>query len=330
MLGTWVGQFVREACDRAGDGLELAEGEDDAVFPDLGRGGGSPRVLMVKALSERLMELVATGAVRVVAVLDDPVDSVRFTKAQLGVDMLHAMREQTRVAVANHLYRDNTGVALIQRGFQGSARSVAALLADNLPLVLDQAVRGLVIEQFGGPADEDWTIERALEARVAHYATLASLREVIGADEATIVRQVLSPLVLGAISADIGPITWSSKVFLFGDRPNEVAPAVADVTGAARILYYGPYFHLPPGDWKARFLIAFSPEIRGTPFRLIVYCGGDAIAKVLLRPSEGGAFEGLFTMRHTTPARSIEIHFMNDEGTIEGQVAFGQMIFSRV
>ena len=71
-------------------------------------------------------------------------------------------------------------------------------------------------------------------------------------------------------------------------------------------------------------------EVRGTPFRLIVYCTGEAIAKVMLRPSEGGAFEGLFTMRHVAAEKSIEVHFMSDEGTIEGHVALGQMIFTKL
>ncbi len=297
MLGAWIAQIVHAARDECGGVLDLAEGEDDGIFADLGRVGGTPRVLMVKALTGRLMGLIAADAVPVVAALDDPVDSVRYAKVQLAVDILHAMREQTRTAVANHLYLDNPLVTLIQRGFQGPARKLVVKLLDALPAPLGDDARQALLERFGGPEDKPLSIEQSLAAQVPHYAHLASLRDTIGADEAVIVRQVLSPLVLGAISRDIGPITWSAKVFLFGDRPNEVAPPVADVTGAARILYYGPYFHLPPGLWKVRFIIAFSPEVRGTAFRMIVYCGGDPIAKVVLRAADGGAFEGAFTMR---------------------------------
>ena len=330
MLGTWLAQLVRDARDLAAIPPELREGEADDIFPDLGREGGPPRILISVALSRRLMTIVGGARTPVIAVVDDPVDSVRFTKAERSIDILPAMREQLRIAAGYHLYLDNAAVWLVHRGFTGAAHDIVAGTIEHLRLALDPATLQTLLERFGGPLDAPWSVERALAERAPHYADLAHLGTHIVADEAALVRQALSPLVLGAVSHDIGIITWSAKVFLFGDRPNEVAPAVADVTGAARILYYGPYFHLPPGTWKVRIIVAFSPEMAGTPFRLMIYCGGAVIAKVVLRATDGGAFEGHFMLRHVAPENNIEVHFMSDEGTIEGHVALGRMTFARL
>ncbi len=330
VLGQWVSDLVREACVRATPPVDVEIADRDQAPADLGRVEGARRTLIVTHPGRRIADAVAGTTIPVVAVLDDPVDSVRFTKAAAGTDVLNALRLSTSCAAANHVLPNNSAVTLVHRAFQGSALEIVALVVEHLRLDLEPINLQALIEAFAGPIDAPWRLETALERRVPHYVRLDHLADTITADEAMLARQVLSPMVLGAISHDIGIITWPSKVFLSGDKPNEVAPAVADVTGAARIIYYGPYFHLPPGTWQVRLLLAFSMEARGTPFRLTFYCDNKAIAKVLLRPSDGGAFEGTFTMQHHDPEHNIEVHFMNDEGTIEGHMALGQVTFSRI
>jgi hypothetical protein len=322
--------MVWSACARSEPPIEVHPVDRDVVVENLGRTEGSRRVLLVSHPDRAVMDAVTTGLLPIVAVLDDPVDSVRLTRALVSCDTLHALRLQTSTACAHHLFHENPAVLLLHRGFHGNAHDVIGRVIDRLGLELSPHQLQAVLEEFGGPVEQPWSLETALATKVQHYAPLDRLGETVTAEEATLVRQVLSPMVLGAISHDIGPITWASRVFLFGDRPNEVAPAVADVTGAARIIYYGPYFHLPPGTWKVRFIVAFSAEARGTPFKLFVYCNRKPIAKVQITPSDGGAFEGTFTMQHLHPEHNVEIHFSNDEGSIEGHMALGQVTFSRL
>lgn len=329
VLGAWVSAFVREACSRASTETEVRHAGRDHDCDDIGRLGGASRVLLVHHPDRAVMEAVEAGRVPVIGVLDDPVDSVRFVQAVKHCDLLMALRHQTSSAAANHLFLQNPSVTLIHRSFSGSAREVATLLVDEIGLALPEADGGALMSDFCGPADQPWSLEVALQNRVSDHAHLDRLSETISADQAKLVRQVLSPMVLGAIRAEIGTITWPSGVFLFGDKPDEVAPPVADVTGAARIIYYGPYFHLPPGAYQVKIVVAFSVEARGTPFRLTMFCDNRPIAKIMIRPSDGGAFEGTFTMRHVQPEKNIELHFMNDEGMLEGHMALGLVSFTR-
>ena len=328
VLGAWVSAFVREACVRASPSIEVRQAGRDHDCDDIGRLGGPPRVLMVQHPNRAVIDAIEPGRVSVIGVLDDPVDSVRFVQAVKHCDLPMALRHQTSSASANHLLRQNAAVTLIHRSTV-SARDVATVLVGEIGLALSEADGGALMEEFCGSVDDPWSLETALQNRVGDYAHLDRLSETISADQAKLVRQVLSPMVLGAISDEIATITWPSGVFLFGDKPDEVAPPVADVTGGARIIYYGPYFHLPPGGYQVKIVVAFSVEARGTPFRLTMFCEGRPIAKIVIRPSDGGAFEGVFTMRHKQPEHNIEVHFMNDEGVLEGHMALGLISFTR-
>ncbi len=51
---------------------------------------------------------------------------------------------------------------------------------------------------------------------------------------------------------------WPHRVFFSGDKPNEAAPLITEATGASRVLYYGPYYHLAQGRWQASLTLGFS------------------------------------------------------------------------
>ena len=330
VLGHWLAELLVHAAAKAQPPAAIQPAARDQGVEPFGSREGPRRLVLVRHPGRELMDAIAGGQVPVVAALDDPVDSVRFTKAVLAPDILSALREQTSHACANHLLPGNAAVLVLHRGFKAPAHEAIAKVLEHFALHLPPADLQELLETFGGPMNEPWRFETALERRAPHYARLDRLAEAVSAEEAKLVRQVLSPMALGALDPDIGPITWPTGVFLSGDRPNEVAPSVADVTGAARIIYYGPYFHLPPGTYKVRLIVAFSPQARGTPFRLTVYSNQKPLTKVFMRPADGGAFECAFTLQHQRPEFNVEIHLMNDEGTIEGHIALGQMVFSRL
>jgi hypothetical protein len=129
-----------------------------------------------------------------------------------------------------------------------------------------------------------------------------------------------------SVGRNVGPISWPSSVFLFGDRPNEPAPLVADVTGPARIVFYGPYFHLPAGRWQAQIVLGFSYDIFGTPFSIEVH-GSTLVAKAIVKPDGEGIFRASFSLTHTRPQDPLELRVRNEEGAIEGRIGLARVQF---
>ena len=53
---------------------------------------------------------------------------------------------------------------------------------------------------------------------------------------------------------------WGRELFLSVDVPDGRCPAVVDVTGRARILFYGPYAPLGAGSWRVKAILELCPD----------------------------------------------------------------------
>src|SRR5262249_36975061 len=274
--------------------------------------------------SPSLAGTIRNSLIPVIAFLDDPIDSVRYLKESTHCSFLEALRAQTAAATICGALFGNSSVLLINRSAGGTAGGVGGRILDQLGLA--KTIASKFIEQFAGEAGAaSWPLERTLSRRVVGYAAPGKASS-ITAEEAAVIDQVLSPMTLMAVHHDVEPISWPSSVFLYGDRPNERAPLVADVTGAARVIFYGPYFHLPPGRWQVQIVLGFSHDIFGTPFSIEVH-GSELVAKTVVKPDGGGIFRGSFAMSQARPQDPLELRIRNEEGAIEGRIGLARARF---
>jgi hypothetical protein len=220
-------------------------------------------------------------------------------------------------------------------GFIDALRSnsaSAALIADALeagqPLVVVQAPGAKAVALLDRIARHfGLTIERGkLEAIIADLgpppsAAAAGLSE----EEMAITEQVLGSAFAQLVDPDAElKVTWPYRVFLSGDRPNEAAGLVAEVVGASRVIYYGPYLHLKPGHWRARMTLGFSEDAKGLPFSVQAF-GSRLLGEARVRPREAGIFAAEFVFEAGEPEHPIEFRIMNTEGAIEGRLALAQV-----
>jgi len=317
VLSVWGFDLVRTVARQLSD-VKLASidwtDEVEEVPPD-------PQELRTFYLSQypspSLGRLVRSERLPVVAFIDDPVDAVRYMREMLSCNFIEAIRAQTAAATVYTQLRDNRSVALFDRSSAGSAGVIAARLLEQLRLGLDTTAEKRLPEKFSFP------LEAALSRHVAGYAPLGRIGS-LSAEEAAIVEQVLRPMLSMASSQNIDPICWPSSVFLFGDQPDKHAPPKADLTGPARVIFYGPYFHLPAGRWRVRMVISFSDDPLGMPFSVEVH-GSALIAKAIIQPKGEGTFQVTFSMNHERPQDALELRIRNEEGAIEGKVSLSHV-----
>lgn len=142
--------------------------------------------------------------------------------------------------------------------------------------------------------------------------------------QAALVAAVLDGQHKGLAGGERAASTWPHGVFLSGDRPNQIAELITEVTGAARILYYGPYFHLPAGPWHGRATLGFSVDASGTPFAIEAHSNG-LLGRAQFRPREAGLFLVEFRFQVDQPEHPIEICLRTDRGAIEGRVSLASV-----
>ena len=243
--------------------------------------------------------------------------------------MIDALRVETAAAASFVELRDHPGVLILHRFTDAPATAIIDTILDHLGLEPTPRQREVIYSRRIGPGGADASLEAALAFSGQHYAPLSEPQTAFEPRQAAMVADVLSPLIQMIIRDSPGPVVWPIETFFSGDRPNMPASLVTDLTGGARILYYGPYFYLPAGVWKVRMMVGFSAGARSMPFSTEVYSGEQLLAVATMVAENKGVYHATFSFAHEVVDRPIEVRLRTDRGAIEGRVALGRVEFTR-
>ena len=139
-----------------------------------------------------------------------------------------------------------------------------------------------------------------------------------------IIDELLAPMIATVVTGVRQPYELPRECLLaIGPVP---APAVHDLVGPARLLYFGPYFHFLPGDWQVELDLFFSDDVHQTVFAAEV-CTDAVLAKVQMRPGKGGLFRTSFPVRFSQPEARMEVRVWVNRGAIEGRMGLRRVRF---
>lgn len=205
--------------------LLFAEGAD-AALETAAREGAFPVVVLNQRFSAAAHDYLATRQ----ASLQDTMRAV--VRAQIGIEGLAAIPRATvidlrpdeqasvlfeRIAAALSLSVEQVAPLVADRGL---ARPLAAMLEDAAP--------------SGDAAAADTAADTAADEADGMFRTLEAFYG-------------FHPEGSG------GTLHVPLEALLDGAPPHLPATEVIDLTGVPRCLTFGPYFHLPRGNWKVRF-----------------------------------------------------------------------------
>jgi hypothetical protein len=129
---------------------------------------------------------------------------------------------------------------------------------------------------------------------------------------------------LGGGSLD--QITWARELFHGEGVP--IVPRVIEITGKPRCLIYGPYIALPPGDWTADLILAFSEDAIDTSFKIDVFAG-SVLHIESIKPIRPGVHMISFSfLIEEANENLVEIRVYTESGEIFGQIALGHAILT--
>lgn len=144
---------------------------------------------------------------------------------------------------------------------------------------------------------------------------------------AALVRQVLQPMFALALGEGQAPVIWPLACFYAGDQPGEQAAPVVETEGPARILYYGPYFHLPAGRFRVDVQMFFSNDVPASMFAAEMVAG-TPLARIEFRPEYGGLFQATMPLIVERADLPIEFRIWLLSGTISGQFGLRQVLLT--
>lgn len=164
------------------------------------------------------------------------------------------------------------------------------------------------------------TFEQSAARLSDRYKAPGDNQDDIAPDLRAIAVDVLRPADGSVVRTPIKQMTWPLQTFLLADRSGENAVSGIELVGRARCVVYGPYFHLPPGEWTAKFSMRIDTEIYGQIFTIEIH-NSALLGKIRIRPSKTGSFlaEAQFLVERAK--EPVEVRLFTESGAIEGEVA---------
>lgn len=263
--------------------------------------------VMAQFPSRSLRAHLSAHPVPVILFLTSAAEAVRFQR-QHQPTLLEAVRTIGASIALISDCRPAGSLVRLDESNRASPASIVSVLAEHMGLMLSDPQATTLLQTLGpipemppsGLSESDeGIVTLVLENSVAHL------------------RDATVPI----------KSIWPHRVFFSGDRPNEEAPLVADATGGSRVLYYGPYFHLAEGRWRAKLTLGFTKEAIGLPLKISAW-GPGLLAEARFRPRQEGIFAAPFSFSVTEPEHPVELHVRTEEGAIEGRIALGQVELS--
>jgi len=129
-------------------------------------------------------------------------------------------------------------------------------------------------------------------------------------------------------TGQLTPINWVRELFFQGDRPEERASWIIDITGRARCLLQGPGIMVAAGNWLVTVRLLFSRE--ATEHEFLVELHSDRpIGEATIRPEREGGLEVSFplTLEETTN-HPLTIRLSSRRAAFDGACAMDNVVLA--
>jgi len=307
----WCDRVITSLAERRLGEVALVRSDaPDALASALIRIGASHFVVSSRQPGYWLRRLLDETGKSLVLVLDDPRPTVANLMATLQIDCAQATRitASSFASVTQCLPFPGALVLLASRDAAQPAATAAAI-ARHLGLEasepeVEEIVASLAQKGLTAQADPEWlrnvseqqmaSIDGALSAYIEKFKG-QSLRDII----------------------------WHRDLFFTDD--GKPADGAIDITGRRRFLIYGPFITLPPGQWIAEVLLAFSQEATELDF-VVDANAGSQLAFVNIRPRKDGILPVIFSFEIGEANDSpLEIRVLNERPAFDGKLALVQV-----
>lgn len=281
----------------------------------------NPGLYLCEYPSLAAITAIQSGSLAAVLMLQDPVWSVAGSVAN-RLTLLEALRSYSASSVAN-LAIGQTSVSRLVFPHPSESAGIAArkvLIAAGLPAGPD------TLQKIAPAIAPDGATDMLLGQVVWQISGKAPPPLLSETD-----RRVITQVTAGTLAMAQGdrsyPVIWPTQIYFSGDRPNEPAAAVADVTGPSRVMIYGPYLHLPPCTYMVEVIISFEGRIDDIPFLLEFWAAEHCLERLRLDGRKSGGYRGRFEMTVSDPVAPIEVRLRNERGSIEGAMSLTELRF---
>jgi hypothetical protein len=286
---------------------------------------GRPLLLTANRPDTALSYLLTTSNIPMLAFFDDPADAAVMRATTENQPLADAIRFCSHSISCLGGCAGSEHVRIFDNRHYGwTLIEMVEAILDALRLEPDAALSARVARQIAASQalDAEATVEDLLRRRTgAESPASLAVRRFDAAARALI----------GVFAASYGPflrgvesevVEWPRELFYVGVN-GETGGHHVDLVGSARIIFFGPYMHLPLGGWRAlvQFEVTGSVSENEIEAEVWVLPAQNALATCLAKLPVQGYFQFTLVFFNADPNAVIEIRARLVKGAIEGRFA---------
>lgn len=283
-------------------------------------------LLFADCPERKIVDLIIAGRSPIILFAEDPIDIIGYAieERKLSARNAAALANQC-LAVFHDLFlrgdvlvigRSDTFAALIDR------------IATALGVRLSAEQRASIARQVGAQSADHVPVAAQVERHGKFARKEGYWMAHLDAVALDIAASVASPFAAIYRGERLDTMRWPPHLFFSADAPGEPLAPKSNMLGPARILAYGPYLHLPAGDWVATIEFRIGDNFSGNSLFAEVVAGDVLHAAATKLPSQGEfQFEMPFSI--TEPRTPIELRLTIKEGAIEGWLDLAMVTLTR-
>lgn len=251
--------------------------------------------------------------------LEDANDVTGYIFRERGISWPWALRltHQCIISIGDLIASGNALV--LHREYELTLREFYLAIAKQFQMEVSDAQLNAVLEK-GGLAGEftlDSPMEAVLLARWPHARPLGTGLEGIAKADCRVITALNAPLRAVMAGRRVETFQWPQELFISGDRPNDALLGSIEMLGGARCLCYGPYLHLPVGDWDVSLEMEIRENLSGNRFDIDIF-HGEVVALESFQMPAAGHFHLRAHFSVRDPREPVQVRIIMREGAIEG------------
>lgn len=290
-------------------------------------------VLVSEGCEAALAETFIRSNSPIVVFADDPADVIAFVAVDRNLAPASAIRATSKSMAALHDLFLRTDTLIVQRPQRPtSLRKAIEQIAEFLHIPASATAIEAVMAQIAPNRrpDGDCDMREAIDMRASAQAQIAEWRKSLSAPDQALIESIAEPLRNQIKGEPVWTLTWPRSLFACSDVEN---PPDAEVSllGPARTIFFGPYLHLPRGDWTASFIFSVKDAEAFNELSVDIFSNmQDILAKAPIELAGEGYFRADLPFTVSEPGFPLEARVMLARGAIEGRLGLEKIDITRV
>jgi hypothetical protein len=264
--------------------------------------------------------LIDTGAAIVVCI-DDFAAVVGFQMINTGKDFVASVRMSTLTFTAiEPLLQTRNLLTITAAKYDAPLEEIISELTDFYNIKINPEQFDAILDRLSHGTGRNATLADFIAAEFPEWRPVeTALAALTGSDRKLVenLAQQYSAIAEGRVFDEV---YWPRSFFQYGDVPDRSMDGSILLTGPARIVFFGPYLHVPPGAWNAEVQIEVTDCRMDTIAYADIFNGEVVLSAVSMRFPRRGVYAFDIPFETSNPHRPIEIRMHLLKGAIEGEL----------